>query len=301
MSLSKLTIVIPTFYPGKIIKKCFDSLPLTSEIIVIDNGEDPELEKIIKLQKHKIKHYKVGDIGLSKSFNIALAKSKNENILITQPDVYFEKNAILNLIKAQKKYNNAGIISPLSFEKKKYSQYDYLDLSLSREGNLKNTKRPKKINILPSGDICVEAVNATAMLIRKSIIKKINGWDENIYTYHEDIDLCLRLRKKGYSIIKIKNSIANHIGFGSNKKKNRKKINKSRNWHYCWSSLYFKDKFSSRPIFYFFFIKMFLKYFVKFIINFMLQRKEHYSRSFIRFMACLNYIFIKKANYRIKY
>jgi len=301
MSLSKLTIVIPTFYPGKIIKKCFDSLPLTSEIIVIDNGEDPELEKIIKLQKHKIKHYKVGDIGLSKSFNIALAKSKNENILITQPDVYFEKNAILNLIKAQKKYNNAGIISPLSFEKKKYSQYDYLDLSLSREGNLKNTKRPKKINILPSGDICVEAVNATAMLIRKSIIKKINGWDENIYTYHEDIDLCLRLRKKGYSIIKIKNSIANHIGFGSNKKKNRKKINKSRNWHYCWSSLYFKDKFSSRPIFYFFFIKMFLKYFVKFIINFMLQRKEHYSRSFIRFKACLNYIFIKKANYRIKY
>ena len=301
MSLSKLTIVIPTFYPGKIIKKCFDSLPLTSEIIVIDNGEDPELEKIIKLQKHKIKHYKVGDVGLSKSFNIALAKSKNENILITQPDVYFEKNAILNLIKAQKKYNNAGIISPLSFEKKKYSQYDYLDLSLSREGNLKNTKRPKKINILPSGDICVEAVNATAMLIRKSIIKKINGWDENIYTYHEDIDLCLRLRKKGYSIIKIKNSIANHIGFGSNKKKNRKKINKSRNWHYCWSSLYFKDKFSSRPIFYFFFIKMFLKYFIKFIINFMLQRKEHYSRSFIRFMACLNYIFIKKANYRIKY
>jgi len=301
MSLSKLTIVIPTFYPGKIIKKCFDSLPLTSEIIVIDNGEDPELEKIIKLQKHKIKHYKVGDIGLSKSFNIALAKSKNENILITQPDVYFEKNTILNLIKAQKKYNNAGIISPLSFEKKKYSQYDYLDLSLSREGNLKNTKRPKKINILPSGDICVEAVNATAMLIRKSIIKKINGWDENIYTYHEDIDLCLRLRKKGYSIMKIKNSIANHIGFGSNKKKNRKKINKSRNWHYCWSSLYFKDKFSSRPIFYFFFIKMFLKYFVKFIINFMLQRKEHYSRSFIRFKACLNYIFIKKANYRIKY
>ena len=301
MSLSKLTIVIPTFYPGKIIKKCFDSLPLTSEIIVIDNGEDPELEKIIKLQKHKIKHYKVGDIGLSKSFNIALAKSKNESMLLTQPDVYFEKNAILNLIKAQKKYNNAGIISPLSFEKKKYSQYDYLDLSLSREGNLKNTKRPKKINILPSGDICVEAVNATAMLIRKSIIKKINGWDENIYTYHEDIDLCLRLRKKGYSIIKIKNSIANHIGFGSNKKKNRKKINKSRNWHYCWSSLYFKDKFSSRPIFYFFFIKMFLKYFIKFIINFMLQRKEHYSRSFIRFMACLNYIFIKKANYRIKY
>ena len=115
MSLSRLTVIIPTFYPGRIIEKCLASLPSVSEIIIIDNGEDLELEKIIRLQKHKIKHYKVGDIGLSKSFNIALAKSKNENILITQPDVYFEKNAILNLIKAQKKYNNAGIISPLSF------------------------------------------------------------------------------------------------------------------------------------------------------------------------------------------
>ena len=223
MSLSKLTIIIPTFYPGKIIKKCLESLPLTSEIIIIDNGDDLELEKIIKLQKRKIKHYKVGDVGLPKSFNIALAKSKNENILITQPDVYFEKNSIINLVKAQKKYTKVGIISPLLFEKKKYSQYDYLDLSLSKLGMLENKRRPKKISVFPSGDICVEAVNATAMLIKKSIIRKINGWDENIYTYHEDIDLCLRLRKKGYSIMKIKNSIAHHVGFGSNKKKIEKR------------------------------------------------------------------------------
>lgn len=145
-------------------------------------------------------------------------------------------------------------------------------MSLSKLGTLEN-KEDQKVSMFPSGDICVEAVNATAMLIKKSIIKKINGWDENIYTYHEDIDLCLRLRKKGYSIMKIKKSIAHHVGFGSNKK-NREMIDKSRNWHFCWSSLYFKDKFSTRPIFYLFFIKMFLKYFIKFIVNFLLQRKK---------------------------
>ena len=82
----------------RIIKKCLASLPLNSEIIIIDNGEDPELEKIIKLQKKKIKHYKVGDVGLPKSFNIALKKFKNENILITQPNVFFEKTMYHNLI-----------------------------------------------------------------------------------------------------------------------------------------------------------------------------------------------------------
>jgi N-acetylglucosaminyl-diphospho-decaprenol L-rhamnosyltransferase len=300
MSLSELTIVIPTFYPGKIIKKCLASLPLISEIIIIDNGEDPELEKIIKLQKHKIKHYKVGDIGLSKSFNIALAKSKNENILITQPDVCFEKNSIINLVKAQKKYTKAGIISPLLFEKKKYSQYDYLDLSLSKLGTLEDKRKPKTISMLPSGDICVEAVNATAMLIKKSIIKKINGWDENIYTYHEDIDLCLRLRRKKYSIMKIKNSIAHHIGFGSNKKKNKVKAEQSRNWHYCWSSLYFKDKHSLKINFIFFYIKNLVKYFLKTILNFILLRNNKFILNLMRLRACLNYLLIKKASFRVK-
>ena len=300
MSLSRLTIIIPTFYPGRIIKKCLASLPPVSEIIIIDNGEDLELEEIIKLQKLKIKHFKVGDIGLSKSFNIALAKSKNENILITQPDVYFEKNSIINLIKAQKKYMKVGIFSPLLFEKKKYSQYDYLDLGLSKSGNLKNTKKNKKINILPSGDICVEAVNATAMLIKKSIIKKINGWDENIYTYHEDVDLCLRLRRKNYSIIKVKDSIAHHIGFGSNKKKNKSKAEMSRNWHYCWSSLYFKDKYSLKFNFIFFYIKNLVKYFLKTILNLLLLRNKKFILNLMRLRACLNYLFIKKASYRVK-
>ena len=106
--LSKLTIIIPTFYPGKIIIKCLKSLPKESSIIIVDNGNDIELEEIIKSLKLNIIHYKIGDVGLPKSFNFGLQKSKYDNILITQPDVQFEKNAILNLVKTQKKYPNAG-------------------------------------------------------------------------------------------------------------------------------------------------------------------------------------------------
>ena len=60
----------------------------------------------------------------------------------------------------------------------------------------KNIYRNHKI---PSGDICVEAVKCNSNVVKKKIIKKIKGWDENIYTYHEDVDLCLRLRKKKIS------------------------------------------------------------------------------------------------------
>jgi len=298
--LSKLSIIIPTFYPGKIIIKCLKSLPKESEIILVDNGNDIELEKIIKTLKLKIKHYKIGDVGLPKSFNFGVSKAKHENILITQPDVNFEKKSILNLIKVQKKYSKAGIISPLLFEKKKYSIYDHLDLKLDKNGKLINKKNIYKVHKIPSGDICVEAVNATVMLLKKKIIKKIKGWDENIYTYHEDIDLCLRLRKKNFQIIKTPKSIAHHVGFGSHSKKNRDKVDRSRNWHYCWTSLYFKQKHGSKIEFIIFFIRNITKYFLKTLLNSLIFKRKKTVLNFIRLRACINYIFIKKSSFRIE-
>lgn len=296
---TKLTIIIPTFYPGKIIKKCLASLPKKSEIIIVDNGNDLELEKIIKGSNLKIKHFKIGDVGLSKSFNFGVAKAANENILITQPDVYFEKNAIKNLLDTFNLYKKIGIIAPLIFDKGKYSKFDYLDLNLNKYGNLEDKKRAKKIYKIPSGNFCVEAINATAMLFKKSFIKKIKGWDENIYTYHEDIDLCVKTRKKKYQIIKNSKAIVHHIGFGSHKKKNRENADKSRNWHYCWSSLYFKEKYSSKANFIIFYINKFMKYFMKTILNFFLFRKKKLISNFMRLRACFNYLFIKKASYRL--
>ena len=260
---SDLSIIIPTFYPGEIINNCIDSLPKESDIIIVDNGDDPELENILKNKYPRIRHYKIGDIGLPKSFNFAVKKSKNENILITQPDVTFEKDTISNLISASIKYPNAGIIAPIIFENKKYSLYDTLDLNLSKTGELQVKKISKSINIMPSGDFCAQAVNATAMLIKKNIIKKVNGWDENIYTYLEDIDLCIKIRKKNFQIIKIPKAIVNHIGFGSHKKENAQKAELSRNWHFCWSSLYFRDKYTKKSEFILFFISNFTKYFSK--------------------------------------
>ena len=100
--------------------------------------------------------------------------------------------------------------------------------------------------------------------------------------------------------MKVKNSIVHHIGFGSNKKKNRAKAEQSRNWHYCWSSLYFKDKYSPKINFILFYVKNLVKYFLKTILNFLLLRNKKFILNLMRLRACLNYLFIKKASYRVK-
>ena len=57
-TFSELTIIIPTFYPGPIINNCIDSLPLQSDLIIVDTGEDEELERIIIGKKNNLRHFK---------------------------------------------------------------------------------------------------------------------------------------------------------------------------------------------------------------------------------------------------
>ena len=299
-SFSKLTIIIPTFYPGSIINSCLDSLPEEADIIVVDNGDDQELKDLLKQKKHNIRHFNIGDVGLPKSFNFGLKKSKNETILITQPDVSFKENCISELLKATKKYENVGLFAPIVYENNKYSQYDSLELNLTKNGFIRSKKNKVKIvNKRPSGDFCVEAVNATAMLLNRSILKQIGGWDEKIYTYLEDIDLCIKLRRASLSILKVNTAVVHHVGFGSHKNENANKSEISRNWHFCWSSLYFREKYYSKEEFKIYFLKMIFKYLFKILINILLFRSIKLKKNFTRLKACLNYLTIKKSNFRI--
>ena len=299
-SFSHLTIIIPTFYPGSIINRCIDTLPEDADIIVVDNGYDQELDNLLKQKKHNIRHFKIGDVGLPKSFNFGLKKSKNETILITQPDVSFEKNCISELLNATKKYQNVGLFAPIIYENKEYSQYNSLELNLIKNGLIRSKKNKfKAVNKKPSGDFCVEAVNATAMLLNRNILEKIGGWDENIYTYLEDIDLCIKLRRMSLSILKVNNAVVHHVGFGSHKVENANKSELSRNWHFCWSSLYFRQKYYSKKEFRKYFAKMIFKYFLKTLVNILLMRSVKFKKNFVRLKACFNYLTIKKSNFRV--
>ena len=186
------SVVIPTLFPVNIIENLFKSIPVVEEILVLDNSNDIELEKLIKQSYIDIKYIPTGDIGLGRTFNKALKITKCELMFITQPDVIIERNCIENLLSAYKKYENVALLSPLLFEDNQYSKYDHYDLKLNKKKEILNLKVKNNKNIFPSGDFGVEAINSTAVLIDKEKIKSVNGWDNYYYTYLEDIDLCLK-------------------------------------------------------------------------------------------------------------
>ena len=53
------------------------------------------------------------------------------------------------------------------------------------------------------------------MLVRRSAIEAIGGWDEGFFLYGEDIDLCRRLWEGGYRVRYEASATATHIGGAS--------------------------------------------------------------------------------------
>lgn len=68
----------------------------------------------------------------------------------------------------------------------------------------------------------VECVSGACMMVKTSVLKLLNGFDEKIFMYAEDTDLCYRIRKAGFGIYYLASSAVIHYeGGSSRKKKNR--------------------------------------------------------------------------------
>lgn len=68
---------------------------------------------------------------------------------------------------------------------------------------------------VPTGPVEVESLAATAVLIRRSALDGVGGFDESYFLYGEDLDLCHRLRAMGWGLLAVPEVWASHASGGS--------------------------------------------------------------------------------------
>lgn len=53
----------------------------------------------------------------------------------------------------------------------------------------------------PTGPIAVEAISGACMLVKREVLEDVGPFDEGYFLHCEDLDLCMRLRQRGWSIL----------------------------------------------------------------------------------------------------
>jgi len=136
---------------------------------------------------------------------------KSDYILLLSDDTTVDKYFLINLIKFFKTKKKIGILGPVILrynDNRIQSTGGYINLW---KGEAPLLNYDKKLDDLKGNYIKSDYISGCAMLISSKIFKIVGLLDENYYPgYYEDTDFGYRVRRKGFDVYCVYNSIIWH-------------------------------------------------------------------------------------------
>lgn len=266
-----LTAIIVCFNSAHIIGNALKLLADAKVVtIVVDNGSiDNSVEIARQFGAQIIENHQ--NLGFGIANNIGVRAAKTQWVLMLNPDIEIGENAIQNLLAATKIYQNIGILAPKIIEPD--GRVFIQPRSLLSPQFLNQAK-----NFAPNGDCCVPFLSGACYLVNRANFLEIGGFDENIFLFYEDDDLCRRYWDAGRSLIHIENATALHAR-GKSSQPLKGRIFTVR-YHMAWSRNYVCRKYRIAPKPYADLAKNGLKYLLA-ALSFNQQRMERYGGSFM--------------------
>ncbi len=273
-----LTIIIVTIKSQNIIDDCLNSIDPSIKKIIVENSSDQKFLEKLKEKYENIECYTTGkNLGMGAGNNFGIEKSNTRYVMVLNPDTILKKDTLKQIFEISKNLEFA-ILSPLS-DNKDYPNYKI---------NNKKIKAP--------GDLFeVDQVDGYAMIIDKEQFNN-NFFDENIFMYLENDDLCLRAKQKNKKIFIYSNSYISHLGGKAVDKKYSNEIEFSRNWHWNWSKFYFRKKHQGFLIAFFYGFTTFIKSILKSAYFFLINNKFKSKMYFLRASGFVN-AFLNKSSW----
>ena len=288
---NNLTFVIVTYESDKIIDDCLSSIPNNYPIIIIENsGKKNFKEKIEKRYPNVKCEIMEKNEGYCFGNNLGIKLSKTRLVFILNPDVRLQNGTLEELDRVLNEIKNFTILAPTLANNELKEGF----------GLTKNYGSYKKTLNTTSDFFEVDYIQGCALLLDKTELKNIGFFDENIFMYFDDIDLCKRIKNLGKKIYVSRKAKIRHLGAKAVNDRFFNEVEFSRNWHLMWSTFYFNKKHHG----YFFALKKTYKKLITSIIKFLFFtltfnsiKKKIYL---MRFSGLYNSIIGKKSWYRAK-
>ena len=257
-------------------------------IIILDNNSNLNLKKKI-ISKFKIKKYILSkkNLGFSMGYNVAIKFCSTEFLFILNADCFIDESNTLRLLNYIQSNPNCMLVAPTSFDS--MGNFTYCS------GNLPE-RNSKSEYLKIDGNSCVESVLGSAMFMRTKDFLELGTFDNNLFIYFSDDDLCRTIRKKNKSIVQLSESICIHTHGISKVKNNLRKIF-LREHYYTLDELFYFYKVNKHEILYLNLKKKIQNYVIKMLISFFILNFKNSIKYYSRILAFVKFsLFLKESN-----
>ncbi|MCP9480874.1 glycosyltransferase family 2 protein [Shimia sp. CNT1-13L.2] len=236
--LSRIGIVTVCYRSMAVLPEMLATISDEVPVVLIDNAgdDDPELTELAT--RHGAKLIVNGkNRGFGVACNQGAAELTTEFLLFLNPDAALAPDALERLLEAADAYPDAGAFNP------KIASPQGAQL-FKRNSHLfpKSHKMPRG---WPAQDSEVTVLSGAAFFVRRSAFESVGGFDPNIFLYHEDDDLALRLRQSVGPLRFVSNARVTHLEGRSSVRS--PEIATLKAWHMARSRVYATRK-HGRPI-----------------------------------------------------
>ncbi len=212
----KASLIIVCYNSFLIIEECLSSLIDSRQFPVyfVDNAStDGSAEKLIARYPNAKVLIQERNLGYGRAANVALNNVQTDYALLLNPDILMTADQVLELIDKSEDFSDAALLVPATSQKHQ---------------------------LLDSGSVDQDKVSGSCMMFQMDNLRKVGFFDEKIFLFSEETDLCIRILEAGLRIIMFPGIYVRHLAGKSSGHSDA--VEYMKEWHFGWSRSYYYQK-----------------------------------------------------------
>lgn len=213
----KLSITIVAYNNYDDIKAAINSMEkctsrdITKKIYIVDNGKNvskekdkEEFEKFIH-EINDVEYIDAGaNLGFGKGHNQVLGKIDSEYHAIVNPDILFCEDTFAKIISWMDGNKEIGMVIPCIVDedgsrqevyRRELTVFDMFNRMFLKGAFRRREEKHTMRDMDYSKPFQVPFGQGSFLVMRSSLFKKLNGFDDKFFMYVEDADLCKRVNQ----------------------------------------------------------------------------------------------------------
>jgi GT2 family glycosyltransferase len=195
--------VVVTHGAGPELERCLEALtPQVDELVVVANPPAPSVEARLIVNERAL--------GFAANANTGIDATTAPFVVVANPDTVPRKGAVESLRKFAEVHPRAGIVGPqMLFPDGRWQpsrrSFPTVSGTIVRRTPLRKLLRPETRQLdhylledRPTDPAPAEWMLAAFLLLRRTMLEELGGFDPGFRLYGEDIDLCYRAAAAGW-------------------------------------------------------------------------------------------------------
>ncbi len=198
--------------------------PLPVEILVVDNASKDGSADMVEREFPGVRLVRAeSNLGFARASNLGLQQSRGDLLLLLNPDTEVLDGALVEMAEFLAAHGRAGAAGPtllypdgrpqhgaFRFPTLWMSLFDFFPLNRRVIDSRLNGRYRPPANGRP---FAVDHPLGAAMMLKREALQDVGPLDEDFFMYCEEVDWCLRAKRRGWQIYQLPSArVVHHSG-----------------------------------------------------------------------------------------